>query len=51
MNTMLASGGYPWTIVPLERRDDYMGVLETASVKQDIKPFAQFIGGLVDPSS
>ena len=50
MNTMLASGGYPWTIVPLERRDEYMGALETASVKQDIKPFAQLIGGLVGAS-
>jgi len=22
MNVMLASGGYPWTVVPLERRDE-----------------------------
>lgn len=21
MNVMLAAGGYPWTVVPLERRD------------------------------
>ena len=48
MNVMLASGGYPWTIVPLERRDDYMAALESASVKQDIGPFAAFIGGLVE---
>ncbi len=48
MNVMLASGGYPWTIVPLEQRDDYMGALESASVKQDIGPFAAFIGGLVE---
>ena len=48
MNVMLASGGYPWTIVPLERRDDYMAALEAASVKQDIGPFARFVGGLVD---
>jgi hypothetical protein len=46
MNVMLASGGYPWTIIPLERREDYMSALESASVKQDIRPFAQFIGGL-----
>ena len=31
MNVMLASSGYPWTIVPLERRDDYMAALESAS--------------------
>jgi len=47
MNVMLASGGYPWTIVPLERRDDYMGALELASVKQGIRPFAELIAGLV----
>lgn len=50
MNVMLASGGYPWTIIPLERRDDYMDALESASVKQDIRPFAKFLGGLVEAS-
>ena len=47
MNLMLASGGYPWTIVPLERREDYMGALERASVDQDIEPFATFLASLV----
>ena len=47
MNVMLASGGYPWTVVPLERRDDYMRALESASVQQNIVPFASFIGRLV----
>lgn len=47
MNVMLASGGYPWTVIPLQRRDDYMRALESASVKQDIRPFADFVGGLV----
>jgi hypothetical protein len=47
MNLMLASGGYPWTIIPLERRADYMAALESASVDQDIKPFSQFLAGLV----
>jgi hypothetical protein len=47
MNAMLASGGYPWTIVPLERRDGYMEALESASVGQDIKPFAAFLAKLV----
>ncbi len=47
MNVMLASGGYPWTIIPLERRDEYMDALESASVKQKIKPFAEFVGGLL----
>ena len=48
MNVMLASGGYPWTIIPLERRDDYMAALESASVRQDIRPFAEFVAELVD---
>lgn len=47
MNVMLAAGGYAWTIIPVERRDDYMAALETASVKLNIKPFAQFLGELV----
>lgn len=47
MNVMLASGGYPWTIVPVDRRDDYMAALESASVDQNIVPFAQFLAGLV----
>ena len=48
MNVMLAAGGYPWTVVPLERRDAYMAALEEASVRQDIVPFADFLGQLVD---
>ena len=47
MNLMLASGGYPWTIVPLERRMDYMVALEQASVDDDIKPFAKLLADLV----
>jgi hypothetical protein len=46
MNLMLASGGYPWTIVPLERRKGYMSALESASVAGDIKPFARFLAEL-----
>ena len=41
-----AAGGYPWTVVPVDRRDAYMAALEDASVRQDIVPFAQFIGTL-----
>jgi hypothetical protein len=47
MNVMLASGGYPWTVLPVERRDAYMAALEDASVGQNIVPFAQFLGTLV----
>jgi hypothetical protein len=48
MNTMMASGGYPWTIIPVEQRAPYMAALERASVDQDIRPFAQFISALVN---
>ncbi len=47
MNVMLAAGGYPWTVIPLEERDVYMAALEQASVEQNIAPFATFLGRLV----
>lgn len=47
MNTMMAAGGYPWTIIPVERRDEYMAALESASVDQDIKPFTKFLAELL----
>jgi Fic family protein len=47
MNVMLASGGYLWTVIPVERREEYMQTLEMASVGQDIEPFAKFLGWLV----
>ena len=46
MNLMMASGGHPWTNVPLERRKGYMSALESASVTGDIKPFARFLAEL-----
>jgi hypothetical protein len=48
MNTMLASGGYPWTVIPVDKRDAYMAALEKASVDQNIVPFAEFLTRLVD---
>ena len=47
MNAMLASGGYPWTVIHVEDRDGYMTALEQASVNGNIKPFADFIGTAV----
>ena len=43
MNAMLASGGYPWTVIRVEDRDVYLAALEAASIDQDIKPFARFV--------
>ena len=47
MNVMLAAGGYPWTVIPVERRDDYMAALEDASVRGEIGPLTGFLAGLV----
>lgn len=47
MNAMLASGGYVWTIIPVQRRKDYMAALEQASSFRNIEPFASLIGELV----
>jgi len=47
MNVMLASGGYPWTVIPLDTRAEYMAALEEASVRKNIEPFANFLAGLV----
>ena len=51
MNVMFASGGYPWTVVPVTQRDDYMVALEKASAEGDIIPFARFLGQLVRSST
>ena len=47
MNLLMASGGYPWIIVPVTRRDEYMSALESASVDQDIRPFALFLASVL----
>lgn len=47
MNVMLASGGYPWTVIPVEERKTYMESLEKASVEEDIEAFANYIAYLV----
>jgi Fic family protein len=47
VNAMLASGGYPWTVIPLAQRTRYMTALEAASVARDIRPFAELLGELV----
>lgn len=43
MNVMLASGGYPWTVIRVDERNRYMSALESASVAGDIEPFATFL--------
>ncbi len=43
MNTMLASGGYHWTVIRLERRSEYMLALERASVHGQVEDFTRFL--------
>lgn len=43
MNTQLASGGHPWTVIRKEARTDYLTALDTASIDQDIRPFTRFV--------
>lgn len=47
MNAMLVTGGYVWTVVPVERRKPYLEALEQASTGQDIAGFSAFIGKLI----
>jgi fido (protein-threonine AMPylation protein) len=47
MNVMLAAGGYPWTVIPVEERNAYMAALEAASVSNNIGPSTDFLATLV----
>jgi len=43
MNVMLASGGYPWTVIRIRDRKSYLSAMDRASIEMDIHPFAAFI--------
>ena len=47
MNSQLVTGGYPWVVVPLERREQYMKALEKASVEEEIDDFVGFVLSLI----
>jgi fido (protein-threonine AMPylation protein) len=51
MNVMLASGGYPWTVIRVEDRDQYLSALESASVDGNLEPFTRFIAATVQRSN
>src|SRR5207249_4010021 len=40
---MLASGGYPWTVIRIVDRKSYLSALDRASIEMDIHPFTTFI--------
>lgn len=50
MNAMLASGGYPWTVIRVDDRAPYLAALDSASLDLDIRPFAAFIARRVRKS-
>jgi Fic family protein len=43
MNVMLASGGYPWTVIRVRDRAAYLAALDHASIDTDIAPFTAFV--------
>lgn len=44
MNSQLVTAGYPWVVIPVERRKEYMAALEQASVEGDVERFVRFVG-------
>lgn len=44
MNGQLVTAGYPWVVIPVECREEYMAALEKASVEGDVEGFVRFIG-------
>lgn len=43
MNAMLASGGYPWTVIRVRDRKAYLSALDSARIDMDINPFCAFV--------
>jgi len=48
---MLVPAGYVWTVIPVERRNEYMGALEQASSFANIGSLASFIAELAQAQS
>ena len=43
MNVMLVSGGYPWSIIQLKDRQEYMEALGIVDLEKNIAPLTQLI--------
>jgi hypothetical protein len=43
MNVMLASSGYPWTVIRLRDRKPYLAALDSASIETNVGPFTTLI--------
>jgi len=48
MNVLLAAGGYPWTVIPVDHRNEYLDALEAASVNEDIAALTRFLANLLE---
>lgn len=51
MNLMLVPAGYVWTVIPVQRREEYMKALEQASSHGNIAPLAKFVAKLTRTQS
>jgi len=47
MNVMLTSGHYPWVVIPLTRRNEYMSALASIDSEHNIIPFTKLIMDLM----
>ena len=50
MNALFASAGYPWTVIRVHDRAEYLKALERASVGGDLRPFAAFVKSQMESS-
>lgn len=51
MNALLASGGYPWTVIRVDNRNKYITTLENTHIKFDLTDFTKFIAEEMDACS
>lgn len=49
-HSQLVTAGYPWVVIPVERREEYMAALEKAIVEGDVERFVRFVGSLMGQS-
>lgn len=47
MNYLLATGGYAWTIITVQSRNEYLSALEQASTYGNVEPFANLVTRLL----
>ena len=45
MNVMMAAGGYPWTVIPVQARDRYVAALEIAERQSRHRTIHDILGG------